>query len=173
VAGKVPAWATERLRISGRKQQPVLTVGAGYEDLPTVEQEGALANALVAGDLFWTGRYKTALTFSVPFLAVSWVLMYVAALNGFPASVVMPVFAVLYLFGYLLTFALRTRRIIYRVDHTVAEVLGRSVVDAMIDHDIRNRPLLPGLARLLIAPSPTEAQRAQRLADTFGPRVAG
>ncbi|MFI5715259.1 hypothetical protein [Nocardia sp. NPDC051750] len=78
-------------------------------------------------------------------------------------------FAALYVLGYLVTVALRSRRIVHRVDHRVAEVMGRSVVDSMIDHDIRNRHSLPGFARLMLAVySPTEAQRAQRLDTTFG-----
>ncbi|MEU1980963.1 hypothetical protein [Nocardia sp. NPDC019395] len=175
VAGEVPAWVTERLRCSGRKRQPVLTVGAGFEDLSATEQDGALANAIVVGDLVRTGQAKTALAFGLPFVAVGYPLIVVAVFQGIPVWAVVSVFAALYVCGHLLTFALRARRIIYRVDNRVAEVMGRPVVDVMIDHDIRNHPLLPGLARLFLAAySPTVAQRVRRLDTTFGShRIAG
>ncbi|WP_280436998.1 hypothetical protein [Nocardia carnea] len=84
------------------------------------------------------------------------------------------VFIALYVLGHLLTFGLRFRRIGYRVDRRVAEVMGRQVVAAMIDHDIRNRPVLSGLWRLYYSIYwPLGAKRARRLDATFGPRVAG
>ncbi|MGW1743464.1 hypothetical protein ACWCPQ_32200 [Nocardia sp. NPDC001965] len=48
-------------------------------------------------------------------------------------------------------------------------MMGREVVDAMVDHDIRNRPSLPALARLYYTIYwPSETRRTQRLDTTFG-----
>lgn len=173
VAGKVPAYATERLRHSLYRRRPVLTVGAGFDDLPTIEQDGALANALAVTTLVRKGQTKAALAYTVPFIAVAYPLLYLSILHGTPAWATLSVFMALYVFGHLLTFGLRFRRIGYRVDRTVAEVMGREVVDAMIEHDIRHRPSLPVLARLFYTVYwPSEAQRARRLDATFGPRAA-
>lgn len=179
----MPAWATERLRTSTRKRQsildvgdgrPVLTVGDGFEDLPPVEQDGALANALVADDLVRTGQAKTALAFGLPFVAVGYPLIWVSVSHGNSLGATLSVFVALYMFGHLLTFAVRARRLLYRVDRRVAEVMGRPVADAMIAHDSRNRPQLPVLVRLMLAPYwPSEAKRARSLETVFGPRVAG
>ncbi|MGW0182989.1 hypothetical protein [Nocardia sp. NPDC003345] len=170
VAGKVPAYATERVRHSFYKRRPTLTVGAGFDDLPPIEQDGALANALVVTDLVRKGQTKAALAYAVPAVAVGYPLLYLSILHGNPVWATLSAFIVLYVCGHLLTFGLRFRRIGYRVDRTVAEAMGREVVDAMIDHDIRNRPSLPVLARLYYTIYwPSEARRARRLDATFGP----
>ncbi len=168
VAGKVPAWVIEGLRYSVRKQ-PVITVGAGFGGMTAAEQDGALANAIVASDLYRIGAVKILLTYSLCFVAVGGPLVFVAAYHRTPTWVTLSVYGALYALGYLLTFALRSRRVIYRVDHRVAEVLGRPVVDLMIDHDIRHEHMIPGFVRLfLLVYGPTVAQRVRRLDTTFG-----
>lgn len=171
MAGNVPHWVIWRLRYSIRKRKPVLTVGAGFSDLAAAEQDAALANTIVAGHLYRAGATKTALIFALCFVVCSWPLMYAAAYHGTPMWVTLSVFGPLYIFGHLLTFALRSRRVIHRVDHRVAEVMGRSVVDTMIDHDIRNQHMIRGFVRLYFTVwSPTIAQRIRRLDAEFGPR---
>ncbi|WP_280402695.1 hypothetical protein [Nocardia carnea] len=172
VAGNVPTWSTLGLRYATWKRPPVLRVGARFGDLLAAEQEGALALALVAGDFYRAGAYKTVIAFGLSFSAVGLPLVYLAVLSGLPGSVVLPVFAALYVLSYLLTFAVRSRRIIYRIDHRVAEVMGRPVMDLMIDHDIRNYHLVRGFMRIYSSAfSPTVAQRVRRLDTAFGPRV--
>jgi hypothetical protein len=152
-----------------------VTVGAGFDDLSAAERDGALANAMVAGDLYGAGTFKTGFIFGLCSTVLALPAAYVAVRHGAPIRAVFPVLAAVYVFGYLLTFVLRSRRIVHRVDHRVAEVMGRSVVDSMIDRDIRNRPLLRGFAWLFhTVYSPTESQRTRRLDTTFGPqRIAG
>ncbi|MEU4315250.1 hypothetical protein [Nocardia sp. NPDC024068] len=171
VVGSVPQWVTWRLRYSVRKREPVLTIAAGFGDLPVSEQDAALANMIVVGHTYRAGATRTALIFALCFVVASWPLMYAAAYHGTPIEVTVSVFGTLYVFGYLLTFALRSRHVIHRSDHRVAEVMGRSAVDSMIDHDIRNGHMIRGFIRLyLTAFSPTIAQRMRRLDADFGPR---
>ncbi|MGI5218507.1 hypothetical protein [Nocardia sp. CA-290969] len=172
VAGKVPTWSIAGLRYAIWKRPPVLRVEARFGDLPAAEQDGALAITVVAGDLYRRGAYKTVFAYVLSFSVVSFPLLYLAALHRIPSSLVFPVFMALYVCGYLLTFALRSRRIIYRIDHRVAEVMGRPVVDMMIDYGIRNDHLVRGFIRLYFtAFSPTVAQRVRRLDTAFGPRL--
>lgn len=124
VAGNVPTWVTERLRYSVQKRQPVVTVGAGFGDLSPAELDGALANAIVAGNFYRIGAFKTGFIFGLCFAAVGFPLVYIAAYHGTPKGVLLSAFGILYVFGYLLTFALRSRRIVHRVDRRVAEVMG-------------------------------------------------
>lgn len=171
MAGNVPQWLTWRLRYSTRKLEPVLTIGTGFDELPAAEQDGALATTIVAGHLYRTGGTKTTLVFALCFVVVTWPLMYAAAYHGTPIGVTASVVGSVYIIAYLSALALRSRRVIHRVDHRVAEVMGRSVVDLMIDHDIRNQHMIRGLVRLyLTAFSPTLAQRMRRLDTEFGPR---
>ncbi|MEV0712547.1 hypothetical protein [Nocardia aurea] len=175
VAGNVPAWVNERLLYSVRHRQPVVIVGAGFDDLSATEQDGALANAIVAGDLYQAGTFKTGFIFGLCATVASLPMAYVAIQQGVPNWVVFSVLAAVYVLGYLLTFALRSRRIVHHVDRRIAEVMGRSVVNSMIDRDIRDRPLLRGFAWLFrTVYSPTESQRVRRLDTSFGSRrIAG
>lgn len=171
MAGNVPAWVSWRLRYSVRKRQPVVTVATEFGDLSAAEQDSALATTIVAGHLYRTGAVKTALTYGLCFAAVGLPLVYIAAYHGAPKWLTLSTIGSLYAFGYLLTFALRSRRVLHRVDHRVAEVMGRSVVDVMIDHDTRIWPSLPVLARFYFTVyGPTNAQRLRRLDASFGPR---
>lgn len=172
VAGNVPTWSTAGLRYATGKRPPVLRVGARFGDLPAAEQDGALAITVVAGELYRVGAFKTGFIFGFCSALIGLPLVFVAVLQQIPSSVVLPAVAVLYVLSYLLTFARRSRRIIYRIDHRVAEVMGRPVMDLMIDHDIRNYHLIRGFMRLYLrAFSPTVAERVRRLDTAFGPRV--
>ncbi len=90
VAGKVPAHATERLRHSLHRCRQVLTVGAGFEDLPAIEQDGALANTLVVTNLVRTGQLETALAYAIPFVAVGYPLLFLSIFYGNPVWATCP-----------------------------------------------------------------------------------
>ncbi|MFD4404259.1 hypothetical protein ACFWPH_16025 [Nocardia sp. NPDC058499] len=167
----MPTWSTSGLRVPAWTWKPAIKVGAGFGRLPAAEQDGALAIVIVLGNLFRTGAVKAAVIYVLCFIAIGYPLVFLAAYSGTSSAVVLPVLLACYVFGYLLMSALRLRRIIYRVDHRVAEVMGRPVVDSMMDHEIRNAHLIPGFLRLYFALySPTLAQRVRRLDAAFGPR---
>ncbi len=171
VAGDVPAWSTLGLRYSAWNLRPALKAGPGFDRLPAAEQDGALAMMVLAIDFQRTGANKTALIYGLSHMAIALPLIYVAAYHEVPRSVTLSIFGGLYILGYLLTFGLRFFRMIHRVDHRVAEVMGRPVVDLMMDHEIRNAHLIPRSRRLLFALyCPTRAQPLRRLDAAFGPR---
>lgn len=172
-AGHVPEWVSEGLRASGRRQQPVLLVGPAFGALSPVQQDGALAVAMTAFHHFSAGRTKPMAAAALPTLAVGLPLAYVAGAQG--VSVWLPVSAivVLYWLSVIAAYAVWARRACYRVDREVAEVLGRPVIDLMLDLDTRTRPVHPALVWAYLAVfSPSEGRRSKRL-DALNQPVTG
>lgn len=162
--GSVPAWMPEGLRATTRRRQPVLAAGPAFGKLSPAEQDGALAIAMVALDLFSTGRTKLLAAVTLPTLVVGLPLSYIAGTQGVPIWVPVSAVTVTYVLGMVSAYAVWARRVSYRVDRRVADVLGRPVMDLMLDLDTRARTQLPRLVRLYLKLfSPPESLRSKRL----------
>ncbi|WP_405163447.1 hypothetical protein OG203_45555 [Nocardia sp. NBC_01499] len=162
---------TACLRARVRKGKPILAIGAAFDDVPAAEQDGALARAVVLLDLIRTGQTKFSFAIGL-LLQVPIVVLAVVAINrGVPLwQPIWPLAVALMLavFGLFAAFAVWYRSIVYRLDRRVLQVMGRPLVDLMLEVDARERAQRRGLGMLGNLCVPGETRRRKRL-DTIVP----
>ncbi|MFJ9365868.1 hypothetical protein ACIRRA_15830 [Nocardia sp. NPDC101769] len=163
-SGNVPQWSSDGIRPLLRKRQPVIVVGATFGKLSAAEKDGALASAMVILDLIKTGARRVPLAVSLSLLPAVMVVGFVAGEHGTPPWQVIAAALASYAIGRAVAHMLWFRRVVYRMDHKVAEVMGRPSVDLMLALSLR-RPSHPrGVVGIITKLSvPSEAQRAKRL----------
>ncbi|MEV0467055.1 hypothetical protein AB0I30_21090 [Nocardia tengchongensis] len=168
-SGSLPEWCLNGLRLHRRKRQAVVVVGATFDGLSAAEQEGALAYVVAAAGFVVAaaGRDNTGLK------RVSRILGFVlgAALSltivlgamGSSAALASASVMVLSVFAFVAMIVAWTRRMIYRTDHLVTEVMGRPVMDMLFAREHRG-PRPPGLRGLYSRVAvPSDRQRLERL----------
>ncbi|MFR9753435.1 hypothetical protein ACL02S_20710 [Nocardia sp. 004] len=177
-SGKVPKWSLDGLWARRRKGQPVLLVGSAFNNyLSPAEQEGALAAAVVSLDLVKTRRRKFLITSYFSLLAVGMILVFAGGLFRRTHNIDVPSWLLPALIGggfaisYYMTIAVWLRRIIYHTDRRVAELMGRPVIDMLLNIDNRGQPqprILVAAFLMIVVPSKT--QRIKRL-DMLEPQT--
>ncbi|WP_433630127.1 hypothetical protein [Nocardia sp. CA-120079] len=174
--GTVPRSCTAGLYARIRKQ-PVLVVGSAFERLTVAEQDGALAEHLVALDLLRAGRPKSRVAIMVITLALLTFLLlgvggYIDAPPWQAAFAGGLVGLAMYMIVTYVVMAFWSRRITYQTDRRLAVVFGRPFMNFMLDLDARLRSQPLGVAGpFLKLAMPSEARRAHRL-DAIVPAPA-
>ncbi|MEU7629830.1 hypothetical protein AB0C34_07565 [Nocardia sp. NPDC049220] len=175
--GNVPEWCLDGVRPQLRKGQAVVMVGSAFNDyLSLAEQEGALAEAVVILDSLKSGRrflVASRLLLGAAAIILSGIGGWFAAVYDMPWWPVAPVVLVPYAIARYLVVVVRFRRALYQMDRRVAEVMGRPLIDLMLNLDGRVRSQLRGPVGILVKMStPSEAERAKRLnTRNRGPEV--
>ncbi|MFD3508053.1 hypothetical protein [Nocardia sp. NPDC058666] len=143
--------------------QPVVAIGAGYDDLTEAEQEAALAAAVVRADMVRVSMWKYAVAFlllSVPVFAVELALFEMSVSIVPNLTIVLTLFTV----AYLGSMAVWSRRIIHRADAHLATVLGREFLNPLFDLERRARYQRRGLfGAFWSLTSPDETRREQAI----------
>ncbi len=159
--GPVPSWCADGMRPQVRAEGTVLIVGSAYETLEPEERRGALAQAVLALDLHDAGRFQ-------PIIAALFAWGLSTAMLGLPfgtPSWQATVFALVpCALTLLAVHAVRSRRIVYDVDHRMTAVLGPATVAAVLDLDERSRTRARGLGGAYVRlVQPSRTRRARRL----------
>lgn len=159
--GPVPSWCEDGLRAQVRAEGPVLVVGSPFDMLGAEEQRGVLAQAVLALDLHDAGRFQPVIA-ALFALGLSTAMF--GVLFGHPSwqpSVLALVPCVLTL---LAVHAVRSRRIVYAVDHRMTVALGPTTVAAVLDLDEESRTRARGLGGAYVRlVQPSRTRRARRL----------
>lgn len=173
-------WCVDGVRAYLRGDQTVLIISPAYDALSPAEKEGALAEAVVAVDMQRAGRFKVTMAFfftvAVPYPALSYLAGYATRRGGVPEIAGWQVG----LLGVLASAAAAVvvhsvwaRRIIYRLDRRMLEVLGAQMVASMLDLDERSRIMARGMVGAFVKlVVPSKARRARQLGDDLSPGVA-
>ncbi|MFI9503109.1 hypothetical protein [Nocardia sp. NPDC052566] len=144
-------------------------VNAAFEELSADEKECTLVSAVVCLDLIKKRRVSltTAVLVGVGIglgfvvgggLGVAYGLHYI---SGWQLGLCALAAAVIY---FLVQAIVRGRRIVYRLDHRVTEVMGRPFTDLMLDLDRRQRSEFSGPVSVCLKLAiPSEIRRTQRL----------
>ncbi|MFB8005162.1 hypothetical protein [Nocardia sp. NPDC056000] len=168
-SGGVPPWCVNGLRLRRSKRRVVLVVGDAFDGLSAFEQEGALAYVVAAaGDVAAAAGSRNS-GFNRVFRLIGFVvgvtisLTFFLAVIGSPA--VMGAAAVLALSGcaFVVVSVVWTRRMIYRTDQLIIEVMGRPTMDMLFARE-RRGPRPPGVRGLYSRVAvPSDRQRLERI----------
>ncbi|WP_431955588.1 hypothetical protein [Nocardia lijiangensis] len=165
--GKVSKMFPEGARVRLRKGRPVLVVGAAFDNHLRAEQDYILTGVALIMPHVMRRRllfaWAVALPLALPLAFISGGML----ASGIPAWLTFSVSLVVYWICYYAAHMARYRRFNYQVDRRMVEVMGRPLMEMMLDFDRRMRDCRPGLVGAvlnLFAPSPS--QRAQRLDAT-------
>ncbi|MEV0297732.1 hypothetical protein [Nocardia sp. NPDC050710] len=163
-SGRVPQRCAAGVFARLKKRQPALVVGPAFDKLTATEQDGTLAENIVALDLFRAGRFKFRV--AVWFTAVLPLVYLLFVADGYVlqpwqgALVGMVVYVICHYVGLVIWY----RRITYQADRRLAAVFGRPFMDLMFELDARLWNQRPDFVRTLLKLlMPSEARRAQRL----------
>lgn len=144
--GSAPDWCVDGVHGRWTPENFVLIVGPRYDELSPLQQRGALAQSMVSADLQRAGIFAPAIAtlmlLGVLHAAMSYLTGYATDLGILPE---IPRWQVLAL--VLVTFVVSAvavhvfwfRRVMYRLDRRMTDVLGAEVVSSMLDLDERSR----------------------------------
>ncbi|MGW4535977.1 hypothetical protein ACWEOI_33970 [Nocardia sp. NPDC004340] len=169
-SGNLPEWCLSGLRLRRKNRHVVVVVGNAFEGLSAVEQEGALAYMVAASggyagapanrDSAGWKRISQIVGFVLG-VAVPLTIFFTAV--GSSAALGSAVVMVLSMFALLAVVVSWTRRMIYRTDHLVTEVMGRPVMEMLLARE-RGGPRPPLLRSLYVrAAVPSYRRRVERL----------
>lgn len=163
-SGPVPDWVAEGIRLSRKRGRMVLRVSPAFDVLSPAEQEAALASMLVASDLARRGRLWFWAVFAPTLLVVGFAYGIASGLLGFPDWMLYLGAFAIYVIIASVVYTIWLRRITYQHDRALTKLMGRPVVDLLLDLDARKRPELRGFPLVYITlAAPHETRRVERL----------
>ncbi|WP_194836711.1 hypothetical protein [Nocardia sp. XZ_19_369] len=164
----------ERVQLRWRRGRPVVLVGPAFDELPAAEQAGVLSGAVVFADLLAAERRDKAWrTFGFVATAVIGIVAFAGLESGIPPWLVLLSSVLAFAISYLTMLTVRYRRLVYRGDRRMAQVLGRPLIDQALDADAARRSSSKGVQRIwhnLCVPD--ETRRAKNLDAPPRPRRA-
>ncbi|MEV0331202.1 hypothetical protein [Nocardia sp. NPDC050717] len=166
--GEVPDWCADGVHPQWIDTQIVLVVGPAFDALTPDERRGALAEAVLSSKLQISGQFKLAMI-TLTVTAALYLITGQAAEAGLLPASAWWLRATLATIGgvllFLTAYVVHTRRIIYRVDQRMSQILGADTVAATLELDERSRDSAGFLLELSI---PSKNRRLQRLTGTTG-----
>ncbi|CAM4437838.1 hypothetical protein NONI108955_28235 [Nocardia ninae] len=155
----------DRVRLRWRRGQPVIVVGPAFDGLPAAEQESTLAGAVVFADLLAAERRDNAWrTFGFAEAAVIGLVTFAGIVGGMPPWLVLLSSVLVFVISHLTLLVVRYRRLIYRGNRRMAQVMGRPLMDQALAADAVRRANSRGVQRLWIDLCiPNETRRAMNL----------
>ncbi|MFF2396317.1 hypothetical protein [Nocardia sp. NPDC058114] len=167
--GNAPDWCVDGVHPRLTVEQFVLVIGPRYDELSPLQQRGALAEAIVSADLQRAGRFAPVIAalmlLGVLHPAMSYLAEYATGLGILPEILwwqVLALVLVTYGVSAVAIHVFWSRRIIYRLDRRMADVLGAEMVSSMLDLDERSRRRARGLKGITLKflwPSKTRRER--------------
>lgn len=150
-AGRLPkSWFPEGVLIRMLAVHPVVVIGASFDDLSAAEQEGTLASVTVQADLMRQSALKFATAAVLLVGAPTWLFAYGLGLADAPAPLALVLLLMTFGTGYFAAWVAWGRRLVYRTDRRIAEVLGRPVMHALLDLDRRLRYQRRGIVGIYV-----------------------
>ncbi|MFI5783457.1 hypothetical protein [Nocardia sp. NPDC051570] len=163
-SGMVSKWRVDGVQARFRKKQPVVVIGPVFTELSAQEKEGALAEAVVLLDILWTGRYYPLTAATLVVLAPYLLLSFFAGGFGLSPWLWGSAWLALFVLGRAAAQLIWSRIAIHRMDRRVAEVLGRPMLNIVLDLDDRTRSQVRGRAGILVKLTmPSKARRLNAL----------
>lgn len=163
--GRLPqAWFPDGVMIRMMVLRPVVVIGAAFDDLSVAEQEGVLAGVTVQADLIRRGALKFCTAATILVGAPTLLLAYGSGRADVPVSPALVLLLMMFGVGYFAAWVAWGRRLVYRTDRRVAEVMGPAVMHRLLDLGRRVRYQRRGLVGLYVNVFvPGEAKRADAI----------
>ncbi|MFD6390040.1 hypothetical protein [Nocardia sp. NPDC060259] len=174
-SGTLPRWwFPDGVWIRALVWNPVIVIGAAFDDLSASERDGVLAAAAVRAEMLRKAMFKYVIVFAiaiVPILALELAFFELGVSFAPAMTLVFTLFPALYLTSVILW----SRRLVFRSDARLADVMGREFVEPLLDLDRRVRYRRRGVIGMVFdLACPAETRRAEAIsyADSSRPAQA-